>query len=102
MLFQKAAVGDFLGQRMLEGINGVARAVTLMEQLGGLELREMRIECGFRRIGDEPYQRDREVDAGDRGGLQQVFGFDRQTIDARRECRLHSWWKVNVDRRQRS
>ena len=48
MFFQKAAVGDFLGQRMLEGINGVARAVTLIEQLGGLKLREMRIESGFR------------------------------------------------------
>ena len=48
MFFQKTAVGHFLGERMLEGLDGIARAVTLIEQLGCLKLREMRIETGFR------------------------------------------------------
>ena len=51
-LLQQAAVGDLVGQRVLEGVLGFGKQPRLVDELGRLQLTEAAPQFLLRRLGD--------------------------------------------------
>ena len=89
-LLEQALVGHLVGERVLERVLEVGEEARLVEELGGLEVREPA-------RGARPPARRRwpgaaangHVLADDRGGLEQALVLGRQAVDARGQDRLH-------------
>src|SRR5262249_39843231 len=82
-------VGDFVGERVLEGVLEVGKEPDLVEELRGREARQLGAELGLGRIGNGQEQRRGDVLADDRGGLEQALGLGRQAVDAGGQDGLH-------------
>ena len=61
----------------------------LVEELRGLQARELGAHLVLRRVGDRQEQRHGHVLADDGGGLEQALVLGRQAVDARGQDRLH-------------
>ena len=81
---------------MLEGVGGLREAVGLIEELGGLEVRQALLQGHRRQLGNGLQQRHGDVHAHDRSGLQETLGLRRQAVDARGQHRLHGGRELEV------
>ena len=69
--WSRLAVGDLVGERVLEGVLEVGEEARLVEELRGLEAREALAELLLRPLGDRLEQRERHVLADHGGRLEQ-------------------------------
>ena len=88
-LLQETVIGHLVCQGVLEGIDGHGHQAGLVEELGGLEVRQTLVEGRLRHLGDGLEQRHGHVHANDRGDLQEALRLRRQVVDARGQHRLH-------------
>ena len=86
---QEAPVGDFVRQRMLEGVVELREEVRLVEELGCLKVRETLTEIPLSVLDDGLEQNERHVLADHRGSLEQALLVRREPIDPPGEQRLH-------------
>ena len=85
----EAAVGDLVGQRVLERVLELGEQARLVEELGGLEAsRDPARSASSGSVGDRLQQRVGHILADDRGRLEQPLVLGGQAVDARREDRL--------------
>ena len=87
-LLQKAAVGDLMRERVLEGVLEIREQAGLVEQVGGLERFESATERVIWQLGDRLEQRERHVLAHDGSRLEQAFVLRGEPVDPRGENRL--------------
>ena len=71
---QEAAVGYLLGQGMFEPVGRFWEAVSLIEELGRLEVLQTAVEGRCRQLDDGAQQRQRDIHANNRGSLQEALG----------------------------
>ena len=87
-VLEQAPVRDLVGERVLERVLELGEEPGLVEELGGLEVRELGAALLLRSVGDGVKQRERHVLADDGGGLEQPLVLGRQPVDARGQDRL--------------
>ena len=51
-LLEEAAIGDLVGESMLEGVFQLGKEARFVEELGALQMRKARPECLLGRLGD--------------------------------------------------
>jgi hypothetical protein len=73
-LLEQTIVGHLVCQGMLEGVGWLGEAVGLIEELGGLEVRQPLVQRRLRQLGNGLQQRHGDIHAHDRGGLQETLG----------------------------
>ena len=88
-LLQQAAVGHLVGEGVLEGVLALGEEARLVEELGGLQVREAAVQRLLGQLGNGLQQRQGHLGANDGGGLEQALLLRRQPVDARRQHRLH-------------
>ena len=84
---------------MLEGVLDLGKETRLVQELRGLKRRQAAPEVGLGQLRDRLEQRQRDVLADHRGGLQQALVPGRQPVDPRRQDGLHG--RRDLDRRHR-
>jgi hypothetical protein len=87
-LLEQRAVGDLIGERMLEGVLEIREEARLVEELRSLEVSEPLAQAVLRRFRDRLQQRKGDVLPDDGGGLEEAFLLGWQPVDARGEDRL--------------
>src|SRR5262249_20349618 len=87
-VLEHVAVGNIMGERMLEGVLDIWKEARLVEELGGLEVGEPPANALLGHVRDRVEQRQRHVLPDDGGGLEEALLLDRQSIDACRKDRL--------------
>ena len=65
-LLEQAAVGHLVSQGMLEGVDTFGEEVRLIEELGGLEVREATVQCLLGHLGNCLQQRQGHLCTDDR------------------------------------
>ena len=98
-LVEQAPVRDFVGERVLERVLEVRKEPGLVEELRGLEVRQLGAHLVLRRVGNGQEQRQGHVLADDRGGLEQALGLGRQAVDARGQDGLNRGGNLSAARR---
>ena len=93
---EQPPVRDFVGERVLERVLEVRKEPGLVEELRGLEARQLGAHLVLRRVGDGQEQRHGHVLADDRGRLEQSLGLGRQAVDARGQDGLHGGGDLQV------
>ena len=88
-VLEQGAVGDFMGERMLEGVLGIREEPCLVEKLGRLQMREPPMYRFLRRLRHGVEQHERHVLANDRSRLEQPLVFGREPVDPGRQDHLH-------------
>ena len=73
MTVQERAVGDLVGQGVLESVFEIGKEARLVEELGGLQMGEALAQLLFGRVLDRLKERERHVLADDGGGLQETL-----------------------------
>src|SRR5262245_5241474 len=68
-LLYEPSIGDLMGQGVLEGVFRLGKEARLVEELGGLEVREATVQGGLGQLGDGLQQGQWHLGADDRGGL---------------------------------
>ena len=96
---QHRAVGDFLGQGVLEDILDLRKRRLLVEKLFALEGGEEAIEFLFGLGDDLAEQAQRELAPNDGQLLQEGFLFGGQAVDAGRQHALHGGGDMQLGRR---
>jgi hypothetical protein len=74
---------------MLKRIFTFGEQARLIEELGGLQVRQAAVQCVFGQLGNSPQQGPGHVRANHGGGLEQVFVLWREAVDARCQDGLH-------------
>ena len=87
-LLEHAAVGDLVGERVLEGVLEIREEARLVQELGRLEVAEPPAKVVLGHVRDGLQERERHVLPDDGGGLEEPLVLGRQPVDARREDRL--------------
>ena len=95
-LLEQATVGHLVGQGMLEGVDTLGEEVRLIEELGGLEVREATVQRLLGQFGNSLQQRQGHLRTDDRCCLQELFLFRRQPVYACCEHGLHRSWHLNA------
>src|SRR5215472_8227876 len=80
---QNPAVGDILGQGVLEGVLQVGKKLRRVEKLGSLQIVEQRAKPVFCQTRNCLQQGDWDVVPNHRRRLQQAFFGSRQSVDTR-------------------
>jgi hypothetical protein len=88
-LLEQAAVGHLMRQGMLERVRALREEARLVEKLGGLQVGKTALECILGRLGNRLQQRQGHLGANHGSRLQEAFVLWRQSVDARRQDRLH-------------
>ena len=83
---------------MLEGVGALREEARLVEELGGLEVRQAAMQRRLGQLGNGLQQGKRHLGANDRGGLEELLLLRGQPVDARRQHRLHR--RRHLDGRQ--
>jgi hypothetical protein len=99
-LLEQGAVGDLVGERVLEGVLGIGKEARLVEELGRLQLREPPPHRLLRGVRHRPEQHEGNVLADDRGRLEQRLVLHGEPVDARRQDHLHR--RGHLDRLDRA
>ena len=86
---QEAVVGHLVGQGMLEGVVRLGEQAGLVEELGGLQVRQAAVQGGLGQLGDGLEQRQGHLSANDGRGLEEPLLLRWQPVDACRQDRLH-------------
>ena len=89
-------VRHLVRERVLERVLEVRKEPGLVEELRGLQVRELGAHLVLRRVGDGQEQRHGHVLADDGGGLEQSLGLGRQAVDARGQDGLHGGGDLQV------
>src|SRR5262249_27837500 len=84
-LLEQPAVGDFVGQRVLEGILKIRKQPGLVDELSSLQAVESAAECIFTQLGDRLEQSQWHVLADDGHRLKQALVLRGESIGALRE-----------------
>jgi len=87
-LVQQAAVGDLLGERVLERVFGIGEQTALVQEFGGGETPQHARNVRLAEIGHRAEQLERHVFAHDGSGLQETLLVRRQPVDASGQDRL--------------
>ena len=82
-------------QGMLEGVVRLGEQAGLVEELGGLQVRQAAVQRGLGQLGNGLEQRQGHLGANHRGGLEEPLLLRRQPVDARRQHRLHRGRHLN-------
>src|SRR5262245_3012019 len=69
-VLEQAAISDFVGQGMLEGVLKIREEPRLVEELGRLKLGQAPAQRVLGKLGDSLQEPEGHVLADDRGGLQ--------------------------------
>jgi hypothetical protein len=88
-LGEQAAIGNFVGERVLEGGLAVREQAGLVQKLVLLEIGQPPMQRVLRQPGDGVQDRVGNVLTDHRGGLQELLVGGWQTVDPRRENCLH-------------
>jgi hypothetical protein len=88
-LLEKAAVGDLVGEGVLEGVLVLREEARLVEKLGRLQMCKAAMQRRLGQLGNGLEQGQGYLGADHGGGLEEVFFLGGQAIDARRQHRLH-------------
>ena len=86
---QQRLIGHLLGEGVLEGVDQLGEEARFVEELGGLELREGRMQGRLRQGGNRLQYPQGHLRANHRRRLQQPLGVRRQPVDAGGQHRLH-------------
>jgi hypothetical protein len=78
-----------VGEGVLEGILTLWKEHRLVQELGGLEVRQAAMERRFGKVGDGLQQRPWHLGADDGGGLEEALVLGGQAIDTCGQHRLH-------------
>ena len=95
---QQRLIGHLLGQGVLEGVGTLRKEARLVEELGGLEVRQAAMQRRLGQLGDGLQQGQGHLGADDRGGLQELLLLWGQPVDACRQYRLYR--RRHLDGRQ--
>src|SRR2546422_1993962 len=82
-ILEEAAVGNLVGQRVLEGVLQLGEEPRLVEELRCLQPGEPLAKALLRLLGDRLQQRERHVLADDRCRLEQALVSGSESVDAR-------------------
>jgi hypothetical protein len=96
---EERAVGDFVGQRMLEGVFGIGKEARLVQKLCRLQMREPPLHRLLRQLRHGVEQHEGHVLADDRGRLEQLLVVRREPVDPGRQDHLHG--RRDLDRLDR-
>ena len=88
-VLEQGAVGDFMGERVLEGVLGIRKEARLVQKLGRLQMREPPLHRILRRLRHGVEQHEGHVLADDRGRLEQLLVVRREPVDPGRQDHLH-------------
>ena len=88
-LQQHAAVGHFVGQRVLEGVLEVGEETLLVHEFPGLQRTETLVQQLLGKLDDRLQQRVGHILADHRRSLQQMLVVRSKPVDACGEDRLH-------------
>src|SRR4030095_6997840 len=86
---KQGAIGDFMGERMLEGVFGIREEAYLVQELGRLQIRESPLHRVLRQPRHGVEQHEGYVLADDGGRLEQLLVVLREPIDPSRQEHLH-------------
>ena len=70
---QQRLIGHLLGQGMLEGVGALREEARLVEELGGLEVRQAAMQRRLGQLGNGLQQGQGHLGANDRGGLEELL-----------------------------
>src|SRR6266478_1208158 len=73
--------GDVVREGMLKGVLKIRKAFRLLEEFAGLEMGEAQSQPFLWQLGDLVEDRERNLVANDRGGLEQPLVLGREPID---------------------
>jgi hypothetical protein len=88
-LLQHTAIGNFLGQGVLEGVFEVGEQTLLVQELPGLQRTKMLVQQLLGKLDDRLQQRVGHILADHRRGLQQMLVVRSKPVDACGEDRLY-------------
>ena len=94
-LLEEPAVGHLVREGVLEGVLALGKEARLVEELGRLEVCQTPMQRRLGQLGNSLQQRQGYLRANHRGRLQQALLLGRQTVDARRQHRLHCGRHLN-------
>src|SRR5262245_6744698 len=89
LLAKESLVGHLVRKRVLERVLEVREEPRLVEELRGLQARELGAYAILGRVDDGQEQREWHVLADDGSGLKEPLALRREAIDAGRQDRLH-------------
>ena len=98
-LLEQRAVGDFMGERVLEGVLGIWKKPRLVQKLRLLQMRESPLHRVLRQLGHGVEQPEGDVLADDRGRLEQLLVVRWEPVDPSRQDHLHG--RRDLDRLDR-
>jgi hypothetical protein len=70
---QQRLIGHLLGQGVLEGVGALREEARLVEELGGLEVRQTAMQRRLGQLGNGLQQGQGHLGANDRSGLQELL-----------------------------
>ena len=99
-VLEQAAVGDLVGQRVLEGVLEVRDEPGLVQELGGLQGREPTSQRVLGDVRDGLQEGERHVLADDRGRLEErlASGGSRSIRAARTASTVAGTWIASIGR----
>jgi hypothetical protein len=83
-ILEQRAIGDFMGQRMLEGVLRLRKEPRLVQKLGCLQMRQPPLHRILRCLRHSLEQHEGYVLTDGRGRLQQLLVFGREPVDSGR------------------
>jgi hypothetical protein len=87
-LLEEAAVGDLVGEAVLEGVGEIREETGLVQELGGLEVREAAAQGLLGQVRDGLEEGEGDILPDHRRGLEEALLLGGQPVDPGRQDRL--------------